>query len=159
MIYSLLFRKLQIFPLRTDCLPLCDEQALKSDLICDFWYCILELRICFYTVFTIIKTTCWRISLSSKVVYTIECLCCNACYVGQTSRHLLCRVKGHKLWSSPVRSHFASSDTSKFHCHNVFITKISWFQFISLLTAISIWSILLKSIHIVQLRQKMGWPY
>ena len=36
---------------------------------------------------------------------------CNACYVGQTSRHLLCRRREHKRRSSPVGSHFANCNT------------------------------------------------
>jgi len=45
-------------------------------------------------------------SLRSKVVYKIECPCCHTCYVDQTSRHLLCRIREHRRRSSPVGEHF-----------------------------------------------------
>ena len=41
----------------------------------------------------------------SRLVYKIECSRCNACYVGQTSRHMISRFKEHKR-SSPVGNHF-----------------------------------------------------
>ena len=47
-------------------------------------------------------------SLRSKVVSKIECPCCHACYVGQTSRHLLCRIREHRRRSSPVGEHFST---------------------------------------------------
>ena len=47
------------------------------------------------------------VSLRSKVVYKIECPCYQACYVGQTIRHFLCRFREHRRKSSPVGAHFA----------------------------------------------------
>ena len=47
-------------------------------------------------------------NLRSKVVYQIKCPCCNACYVGMTSRHLLSRIKEHRRKSSPVGVHFSA---------------------------------------------------
>ena len=47
-------------------------------------------------------------SLQSKVVYKIECLCSNTCYVGQTNQDLLYRVREHKRKSSSVGNHFTS---------------------------------------------------
>ena len=44
----------------------------------------------------------------TKEVYKIECRRCNTSYVGQTSPHLLCRVRKHKRKSSPVGNHFTS---------------------------------------------------
>ena len=44
-------------------------------------------------------------SLQSKVVYKIACPRCDACYVGQTVRHLTTRMKEHKR-NGPVASHF-----------------------------------------------------
>ena len=44
-------------------------------------------------------------SLKSRVVYQIRCPSCDACYVGQTCRHLITRIKEHAS-SSPVGSHF-----------------------------------------------------
>ena len=39
------------------------------------------------------------------MVYKIKCPRCEACYVGQTSRHLTTRIKEHSR-SGPVRDHF-----------------------------------------------------
>ena len=44
----------------------------------------------------------------SGVVYKITCPCCQACYVGQTNRHILQRLKEHQRSSSPVGNHLAS---------------------------------------------------
>ena len=46
----------------------------------------------------------------SRVVYKITCPRCNACYVGQTSRHLKTRFSEHKNNSGPVKKHFAQCD-------------------------------------------------
>ena len=46
-------------------------------------------------------------NLKSRVVYKIVCPGCNACYVGQTSRHLIPRFSEHKYKrNQPVRAHF-----------------------------------------------------
>ena len=42
--------------------------------------------------------------LKSGVVYKIDCSRCNACYVGQTSLHLITRIKEHQR-SGPVQNH------------------------------------------------------
>ena len=42
----------------------------------------------------------------SCVVYQITCPSCQACYVGQTSRHLQTRFTEHKNNSGPVKRHF-----------------------------------------------------
>ena len=44
--------------------------------------------------------------LKSGTVYRIQCPSCQACYVGQTSRHILTRYKEHTRPSAPVRQHF-----------------------------------------------------
>ena len=44
--------------------------------------------------------------LRSGTVYSITCPSCQACYVGQTSRHILTRYKEHTRPSAPVRQHF-----------------------------------------------------
>ena len=44
--------------------------------------------------------------LKSGVVYKITCSRCKLCYVGQTSRHLLNRIKEHKKKNSPVGIQF-----------------------------------------------------
>ncbi len=43
--------------------------------------------------------------LRSGVVYKIDCASCQAAYVGQTSRHLLTRIKEHRKPSSAVGKH------------------------------------------------------
>ncbi|XP_057290128.1 uncharacterized protein LOC130612790 [Hydractinia symbiolongicarpus] len=43
--------------------------------------------------------------LKSCLVYKIKCPRCNSCYVGQTSRHLIKRLKEHKR-TGPVGKHF-----------------------------------------------------
>ena len=46
-------------------------------------------------------------NLKSRVVYKIVCPGCNACYVGQTSQHLITRFSEHKYkHNKPVRAHF-----------------------------------------------------
>ena len=47
----------------------------------------------------------------SGVVYKLDCPCCNACYVGQTSRHLLTRFKEHCNRKGPVKSQFLKCKT------------------------------------------------
>ena len=42
----------------------------------------------------------------SSVVYKITCPRCQACYVGQTARHLQTRYKEHRNNKGPVRTHF-----------------------------------------------------
>lgn len=49
-------------------------------------------------------------SLKSGLVYQINCPRCASCYVGQTSRHLLFRLKEHKRNGSPVGNHFRSCE-------------------------------------------------
>ena len=55
--------------------------------------------------------------LRSGTVYQIQCPSCKACYVGQTSRHLLTRFKEHTRPSAPVRKHFDDcSSILSFEC-------------------------------------------
>ena len=49
-------------------------------------------------------------SLKSGVVYKISCPRCPSCYVGQTSRHLITRMKEHNGKSKPVRRHFEACE-------------------------------------------------
>ena len=45
--------------------------------------------------------------LRSGVIYQISCPGCNACYVGQTSRHLITRFKEHRgKKDGSVKTHF-----------------------------------------------------
>ena len=45
--------------------------------------------------------------LRSGVVYQIKCPRCQACYVGQTGRHLTTRFKEHQSKKGPVKTHFS----------------------------------------------------
>ena len=49
-------------------------------------------------------------SLKSGVVYKISCPRCASCYVGQTSRYLITRMKEHNGKSKPVRRHFEACE-------------------------------------------------
>ena len=49
--------------------------------------------------------------LRSGVVYKITCPRCNACYVGQTSRHLQTRFREHLNNSGPVKNHLLKCNT------------------------------------------------
>ena len=49
-------------------------------------------------------------SLKSGVVYKISCPRCPSCCVGQTSRHLITRMKEHNGKSKPVRRHFEACE-------------------------------------------------
>ena len=54
----------------------------------------------------------WRKkSLKSGIVYTISCPHCNACYVGQTGRHLQTRLREHSNRKGPVKEHMAKCET------------------------------------------------
>ena len=44
--------------------------------------------------------------LKSGVVYEINCPRCSSCYVGQTTRHLLSRIREHSNKNAPVGNHF-----------------------------------------------------
>ena len=78
------------------------ERALKKlDTPCKVIFTLRKLK----TVMPSLKAPVDK-SLRSKVVYQISCPCCAACYVGQTSRHLLYRIKEHQRQSSPVGAHF-----------------------------------------------------
>ena len=51
-------------------------------------------------------------SLRSGIVYKISCPRCDACYVGQTTRHLLIRTKEHERKNAPVGSHLSRCNGS-----------------------------------------------
>ena len=42
------------------------------------------------------------------VVYQITCSRCQSCYVGQTARHLLSRIREHRNANTPVGNHFTN---------------------------------------------------
>ena len=48
--------------------------------------------------------------MKSRVVYKISCPRCNACYVGQTRRHLQTRFHEHLNRKGPVKEHAANCD-------------------------------------------------
>ena len=77
-------------------------QSLKKQVpSCKIIFTIRKLKTCLPSLKPDVEP-----SLKSKVVYKIGCPCCQACYVGQTSRHLLYRVREHKRKNSPVGEHF-----------------------------------------------------
>lgn len=49
--------------------------------------------------------------LKSGIIYEICCSRCNSRYVGQSTRHLLTRIKEHSRASSPVGLHFRACDS------------------------------------------------
>ena len=49
--------------------------------------------------------------MKSGVVYKISCPRCNACYVGQTRRHLQSRFREHLNRKGPVKDHAVDCDT------------------------------------------------
>ena len=55
--------------------------------------------------------------LRSNVVYKIECPRCQACYVGQTSRHMKTRLSEHKNKNKPVGNHFKLCRRKLKDCH------------------------------------------
>ena len=50
-------------------------------------------------------------SLKSGIVYKISCPRCNACYVGQTGRHLQTRLREHSHSKGPVKEHMTKCET------------------------------------------------
>ena len=51
-------------------------------------------------------------TLRSGIVYKISCSRCQACYVGQTSRHLQTRFTEHVKDSGPMKKHLAQCNTN-----------------------------------------------
>ena len=62
--------------------------------------------------------------IRSGIVYKIICPRCEACYVGQTSRHLITRFKEHVKVNQPVGKHLEACD-SKVNCNDVDILASS----------------------------------
>ena len=50
--------------------------------------------------------------LKSGVVYKITCPSCQACYVGETTRHLQARFKEHQQRAGPMKQHLKDCDTT-----------------------------------------------
>ena len=57
------------------------------------------------TVLPLLKAPVKKV-IKSGLVYQISCSRCQSCYVGQTTRHLLTRVKEHRRIGTPVGNHF-----------------------------------------------------
>ena len=51
-------------------------------------------------------------AMKSGLVYKISCSRCQSCYVGQTTRHLLTRIKEHRRIGTPVGNHFKACGSS-----------------------------------------------
>lgn len=80
------------------------ERSLKKcNAPCKVVFTLRKVKTCLPSLKSTIDKT-----LRSGVVYKITCSRCDACYVGQTSRHLLSRIREHRLKSSPVGAHFIS---------------------------------------------------
>ena len=62
----------------------------------------------------------------SRVVYKIKCSRCDSCYVGQTTRHLITRLKEHQR-SGPVSNHLKECHAS-INIDNVEILCLSNFE-------------------------------
>ena len=56
--------------------------------------------------------------LRTRVVYKFSCASCNACYIGETSRHFATRVREHLSSdrSSHVFKHLQSSESCRISC-------------------------------------------
>ena len=56
--------------------------------------------------------------LRSRVIYKFTCACCNACYIGETSRHFSTRVREHLSSdkSSHIFKHLLSSERCRQSC-------------------------------------------
>ena len=75
------------------------EQSLKRCMApCRVVYTLHKVK----SVLLLLKTPVEK-ALKSGVVYKIICPRCNSCYVGQTSRHLLNRIKEHRKKATPKR--------------------------------------------------------
>ena len=59
-------------------------------------------------------------SLRSRVVYKFSCADCDACYVGETNRHLATRIREHLSTdkNSHIFQHLLSSDICQALCSN-----------------------------------------
>ena len=76
------------------------EQSLrKLNTPCKVVFTLTKLKNCLPSLKPVVDK-----SFKSGVVYKIKCPRCNSCYVGQTSRHLICRIKEHKR-NGPVAIH------------------------------------------------------
>ena len=62
----------------------------------------------------------------SGVVYKISCTRCHSCYVGQTSRHLINRIKEHRR-AGPVGKHIKECAMDDLEIDNVVILASSKF--------------------------------
>jgi hypothetical protein len=59
------------------------------------------------------------LGLKSFVIYKFMCASCNACYIGETSRHLSTRIKEHLRTDkqSHVYKHLQASEQCKTSCN------------------------------------------
>ena len=76
------------------------EQSLKKiNAPCKVIFTLKKLKTCMPSLKPSVEK-----SFKSGVVYQIKCPRCSSCYVGQTSRHLIYRIKEHRR-NGPVASH------------------------------------------------------
>ena len=67
-------------------------------------------------------------SLRSRVVYKFQCASCNACYIGETTRHLSTRIREHLVSdkSSHIYKHLQESETCKNSCSTESFTILDY---------------------------------
>lgn len=67
-------------------------------------------------------------SLKSSVVYKFNCASCDACYIGETSRHLSTRIKEHLQTdkSSHVYKHLETSQGCREQCNETSFTILDY---------------------------------
>ena len=79
----------------------------RAEAPCNVVFTMRKLR----TVLPSLKPTVDK-ELRGSVVYQLKCSRCNACYVGQTSRHFCTRLKEHQSRKTqPVYRHFEQCGT------------------------------------------------
>ena len=113
-------RKLIIIQYRGKCTEDYARALHKISAPCTIVMTLRKLR----TVLPSLKPPIEKILLSG-CVYQIVCPGCNACYVGQTSRHLTTRFQEHLKPSAPVHKHVIKKCNKVIAIEDVEILKMS----------------------------------